>query len=242
MATRDQFAVQHFPHTAAISEKFRAISEHVDDSGFFLRWHLLDLFAQAFGEELTKNPDAEPPPDARARLLKMLNQLPASDLLMLDFGELVRQMGCTPRHLSRVFREVVGMSFREKQAQVRLRRAQELLATTQPKVVEVALESGYQSLSLFNLMFKRRFGVSPALWRERVRAAKPAKSSDRTVQPARMAPGNRLRHVWPATPGIDPKMALLGEKPTEAAKTDTGHPPICGTSATPGLAVAAGTE
>ena len=61
------------------------------------------------------------------------------------------------------------MSFREKQAQVRLARAQELLATTESKVVEVALESGYQSLSLFNLMFKRRFGMTPARWRDHSR-------------------------------------------------------------------------
>ena len=38
-------------------------------------------------------------------------------------------------------------------------------ATTESKVVEVALESGYQSLSLFNLMFKRHFGLTPAKWR-----------------------------------------------------------------------------
>jgi AraC-like DNA-binding protein len=34
-------------------------------------------------------------------------------------------------------------------------------------VVEVALESGYKSLSLFNLMFTRRFGTSPGRWRQR---------------------------------------------------------------------------
>jgi AraC-like DNA-binding protein len=42
-----------------------------------------------------------------------------------------------------------------------------LLATSQTKVVEVALESGYKSVSLFNLMFTRRFGVSPGRWRQK---------------------------------------------------------------------------
>jgi AraC-like DNA-binding protein len=33
--------------------------------------------------------------------------------------------------------------------------------------VDVALESGYPSLSLFNLMFARRFGISPGRWRQK---------------------------------------------------------------------------
>jgi AraC-like DNA-binding protein len=61
------------------------------------------------------------------------------------------------------------MSFLQKQTQIRLIRAQELLASTECKVVEIAFESGYQSLSLFNLMFKRRFGMTPAKWRSQTR-------------------------------------------------------------------------
>ena len=80
---------------------------------------------------------------------------------------------CTTRHLNRIFNEVVGMSFREKHTELRLARACDLLATTQAKVVDVALESGYQSLSLFNSMFTRRFGVSPGKWRENLRQEKP---------------------------------------------------------------------
>jgi methylphosphotriester-DNA--protein-cysteine methyltransferase len=45
--------------------------------------------------------------------------------------------------------------------------ARELLATSNSKVVEVALESGYKSLSMFNLMFTRRFGTSPGRWRQK---------------------------------------------------------------------------
>jgi AraC-like DNA-binding protein len=173
LAAHDHFTARHFPRNSAMSEKFKALCDTGNDSGFTWRWQLLDLFAQAFGEHLSNHREqTDGTSDARARLLKMLSDLPACELLDLDFSELVRQMGCTPRHLSRVFREVVGMSFREKQAQVRLLRAQELLATTQSKVVEVAMESGYQSLSLFNLMFKRRFGLSPAQWREQARKPK----------------------------------------------------------------------
>jgi transcriptional regulator GlxA family with amidase domain len=97
----------------------------------------------------------------------LLERTPSAELLEMSFGELARQTHCTSRHLSRLFRELVGMSFRDKRAELRLTRARDLLATSRSKVVEVALESGYKSLSLFNLMFTRHFGTSPGRWRQK---------------------------------------------------------------------------
>jgi two-component system response regulator YesN len=74
-------------------------------------------------------------------------------------------MSCSARHLNRLFREEMGASFREKQIELRLARACELLATSNAKVVEVALESGYQSSSVFSELFKKHFGLSPGQWR-----------------------------------------------------------------------------
>ena len=50
---------------------------------------------------------------------------------------------------------------------MRLALACDLLASTELKILDVALESGFQSLSLFNLMFARRFGMSPGKWRQK---------------------------------------------------------------------------
>jgi AraC-like DNA-binding protein len=173
-AAREQTSVRVFRATEPVAEKFTRArdwgSVNGNASGSLFRLKLLDMFFHAFGDELSNHkPPIQVVIDAKARLKVMLNETPASELLDLDFQDLVGEMRCTPRHLSRIFHQVVGMSFREKQTQVRLVRAQELLATTDSKVLEVALESGYQSLSLFNLMFKRRFGVTPRLWREQSR-------------------------------------------------------------------------
>jgi transcriptional regulator GlxA family with amidase domain len=149
-------------------------------SPFSTRLQLLEIFIEAIGGELKASseetgPTAVSTTDTRGRMAELLKQMPAAALLDLTLNDLVVQVQCTPRHFSRVFNEVVGMSFRKKQSEVRLLRAQELLATTESKVLEVAMESGFQSVSLFNLMFKRRFGVTPGRWREKVRANKPAK-------------------------------------------------------------------
>lgn len=183
-ATQEQFATRVFPQTAVISEQFRRICDNNKiRTTFRFRLQLLDLFVQAFGEELaTQRSNPEQAADAKTRLINLLNERPPSELLDLTFTDLIRETRCTARHLSRIFHQVVGMSFREKQAQVRLLRAQELLATTESKVVEVALESGYQSLSLFNLMFKRRFGVTPGRWRDQTRTKKGSRDEEGRLQ------------------------------------------------------------
>jgi AraC-like DNA-binding protein len=170
-AAHDHLAVRLFAPATPLSEKLRKICESVQSTTFTQKLQLLELFVQAFSEELAGIRAATPQTvtDAKGRLINLLNETSPAELLDLTFTDLMQETRCTARHLSRIFHQVVGMTFREKQAQVRLLRAQELLATTESKVVEVALESGYQSLSLFNLMFKRRFGITPAKWRDQTR-------------------------------------------------------------------------
>jgi AraC-like DNA-binding protein len=178
-ARRNHSCPRVFPAGHPLSERFRNLCTNPQVSPFSTRLQLLEIFIEAIGGELKAGSEETPTPisstDARARMAEVLKQIPAAALLDLTLNELVTQVQCTPRHFSRVFNEVVGMSFRKKQSEVRLLRAQELLATTESKVLEVAMESGFQSVSLFNLMFKRRFGVTPGRWREKVRANKPTK-------------------------------------------------------------------
>ena len=153
-----------------VSQKFKSVCSNPQRHLFSERLHLLEIFTEVVAEELKSAlGESVVAHSARMRMSELLRQMPASALLDLTLDELVQQMHCTPRHVSRVFNEVVGTCFRKKQSEVRLLRAQELLATTDTKIVEVAMESGFQSVSLFNLMFKRRFGSTPGEWRKRVR-------------------------------------------------------------------------
>src|SRR5258708_300499 len=166
----NELALQVLSPDSSPALKFRDLCAGRNGNGFAFRLQLLQLFAGVLGDGSHQEPAEEAPqPDAKERLWGLLKQTPVSGLLDLSFLDLAQKASCTPRHLSRVFHELVGMSFREKQAEIRLERAGELLATSDSKVVDVALESGYQSLSLFNLMFKRHFGVTPGKWRQKSR-------------------------------------------------------------------------
>ena len=186
-AARDEkLSMRALPPADPFSEKFkRLLNAKEFGNSFPMRAQLLLFFLEVFGGRF------EPPQveqaaafDAGVRLRQMLNQLPVAELIDLSFSDLVNKTGCSSRHVSRLFTEMVGVSFREKQVELRLTRACELLATSDFKVMDVALESGYQSTSLFNLIFKQRFGVSPGRWRDQAKKRKPVKEVVRLARAA----------------------------------------------------------
>jgi AraC-like DNA-binding protein len=168
LAVRKEDAVRVFPPQSPAALTMKEFCAAQRQAGLMFRLKLLQLFVEALGGEL--EPPAAPVQeisDAKERLRALLLIAPPGDLVEMSFSELARRTNCTPRHLSRIFQEQVGRSFSDQRVETRMARARELLATSNSKVVEVALESGYKSLSLFNLMFTRRFGISPGRWRQR---------------------------------------------------------------------------
>ena len=172
----EKLSLRVFPPNPQFSDKIVELGSERARHSLPARVQLLQLFLEVFGGAF-QQPQADMTGgfDAKERLRQTLDQTPVSELLELSFSALVRKTRCSPRHVSRLFTELVGVSFREKQTQLRLARACELLATTESKVAEVALDSGYQSTSLFSAMFKQHFGVSPAKWRNQAKSHKPAR-------------------------------------------------------------------
>ena len=158
------------PPDSPVALKTRELFADKNRRGLLSRLKLLQIFAEFLLEEprqpelMKFNADTS---DAMKRLQGFLQELPVSELMEMDFNELAERTRCTSRHLSRIFCKLVGMSFTDKRAELRLEKAQELLATSNSKVVQVALDSGYNSLSQFNLMFTRHYGMSPGKWRRK---------------------------------------------------------------------------
>ncbi len=103
-----------------------------------------------------------------ARALKLL--CPAFQMLTSSNGkitvsDLAKAAMCSPTHLRRLFRKVVGMSPREWLLEHRLNRAALLLQTTDKSVQQIADACGFESLSHFTRYFKAKFGVSPSQYR-----------------------------------------------------------------------------
>jgi len=83
----------------------------------------------------------------------------------LKLEGLARVAGVTLSHFSRSFTATVGESPRAYVERLRLERAAVLLIVRAASVLEIALDSGFQSHETFTRAFSRRFGVAPSRWR-----------------------------------------------------------------------------
>lgn len=68
--------------------------------------------------------------------------------------------GLSPFHLSRVFSKYTGVPPHTYQAQIRLKKATDLLASGM-SIAEVASETGFCDQSHFQRAFKKKFGITP---------------------------------------------------------------------------------
>jgi AraC-like DNA-binding protein len=86
----------------------------------------------------------------------------------LTLAAVARGLSSSPRQLQRAYAQF-GSTFQEDLAARRMAAAVELLAGQAIPVQDVARLVGYTHGSHFAQAFRRRYGVSPARFRERVR-------------------------------------------------------------------------
>ncbi|NRR29860.1 helix-turn-helix transcriptional regulator [Oxalobacteraceae bacterium] len=99
------------------------------------------------------------PVDARLRqICGELQKRPESASTLADWAV---RLAVDVKTIQRLFAKETGMTFGQWRQQTRLLRALEYLANGD-KIVDIALELGYDSPSAFTTMFKRQFGQTPS--------------------------------------------------------------------------------
>lgn len=81
----------------------------------------------------------------------------------------------SPYYLHRIFSRVLGMTPAEYVRQVRLETAQRLLKESNMRVTDVAGSVGFLNRAHFATAFRTRMGMSPTMYRHRVRVENLAK-------------------------------------------------------------------
>jgi AraC-like DNA-binding protein len=74
-------------------------------------------------------------------------------------------VGLHPNYAMTLFKTVFVTTLTEYLTQQRLSHAQRLLVTTQGKILDIAMASGFGSVSRFNDVFRKAFGCSPRTYR-----------------------------------------------------------------------------
>ena len=101
----------------------------------------------------------------------------------LSLGLVCRRTNLSRSHLMRLFKRETGTTVRHFMMQLRVHRAQELLATTFLSIKQVAAEAGFKHVSELDRQFRNALGVSPGEYRRCRHVAVP-----QLVAPSSLAP------------------------------------------------------
>ena len=82
------------------------------------------------------------------------------------FHEELRKIGLTPRRVTEVFKAEYGVTPKAYSDSLRLKEAQRLLLCTDAKVVDIAYQTGFGSLTAFYQFFKKETGKTPGDYRQ----------------------------------------------------------------------------
>jgi hemolysin activation/secretion protein len=164
-----------FNANESLGQKFTRLAEQPHNNRLPLRCGLLQLWANAIaGWLMSPTPVPAGSNKLRNQFRELVGQMTEAELSECSLTDLARQLHCSERHFSRLFREEFGVPFRARQIELRLQRARQLLANSNAKIINVAYDSGYRHLGLFNAMFKKRFGLTPSEWRQQNLSKNPS--------------------------------------------------------------------
>lgn len=84
----------------------------------------------------------------------------------ISLEDLARQVGLSPFHFSRAFKQSLGAPPHRYRTNLRLERACHLLETTDASVTDIAFLVGYESSQALARTFSRDLGIAPSTWRK----------------------------------------------------------------------------
>lgn len=85
----------------------------------------------------------------------------------VGLDELVAISGFSPSTLNRAFRRAVGLPPSAYHLRLRIRKAADMLRTTDMSVTEIAGRTGFDDANYFARVFRKTMGISPSVYRKR---------------------------------------------------------------------------
>lgn len=83
----------------------------------------------------------------------------------LELAQVARIAGLSPSYFSTLFRDVVGVSFREYLNRIRVEESKRLLLSTEYPLADIAVAMGFPDQSYYCKVFKKLVGVTPGKFR-----------------------------------------------------------------------------
>ncbi|MFK0386580.1 helix-turn-helix domain-containing protein [Rhizobium sp. RM] len=105
-----------------------------------------------------------------AGVVRMCDYIAANFLDDIDAADIARAASLHPKYAMNLFRKSTGMTLIKYLTLLRLSRAQAMLMNGSDNILQIAMESGFGSVSAFNKAFRQIAGMSPSDFRRDMRA------------------------------------------------------------------------
>lgn len=86
----------------------------------------------------------------------------------ISLNMLADELALSPAHFSTIFSQSLGKTFIEYLTDQRIQLAKKMLKETNKKLAEIALDIGYNDPNYFSFLFKKKQGISPKDYRQKV--------------------------------------------------------------------------
>jgi AraC family transcriptional regulator len=127
-----------------------------------------DLTVESLLAEILSLAACAPRPESRHTppwLTRVVDKLKTEHARRLTLGELAREAGVHPVHLSRVFRRCVGEGISDYVHRLRVRAACEQMLAPETSLADLSFNNGFADQSHFTRSFRKITGMTPATFR-----------------------------------------------------------------------------
>lgn len=99
------------------------------------------------------------------RILSVINYIEENFNNKLLLEDIAKREGVSMTYLSHLFKDTLGISFQDYLKQKRFEYACNLIATTQRKILDISISSGFSDVRYLTKLFQERFGCTPKEYR-----------------------------------------------------------------------------
>lgn len=132
---------------------------------FSLAAALFHLLHSTVPWEVMSSEDYLPMKQRTDRILSVTDYIEQNFRRKLLLDEIAKRENLSLTYLSHFFKDALGMTFQEYLNQKRFEYACHLLATTDRKILDISLSSGFSDVRYFNRAFQKQFGCTPRDYR-----------------------------------------------------------------------------
>jgi len=130
-----------------------------------IKGYLLQFFSILFANLIDTN-TSKPFNKHAAKLKEILYYTNTHYNRPLAPSDVALAVSFSTSHFMKFFKNHMGCTFTEYLNSYRLSAACTLLSTTDKTVLEISYETGFSNLSYFNRLFKKKYGISPTIYRK----------------------------------------------------------------------------